>query len=96
MDCIYKSNKYQLLLLNIIKTMYLNIIFYVTFRFLFQEKKQDFIWFLTILHILYGFLPFFIFYIEDWIWKIQKLIIINYDTVMIVVIREIFLYTTNL
>lgn len=40
-DYIYKSNKYCLSLLNIVKTTYLNRTFYVAFRFLLQKKKKD-------------------------------------------------------
>ncbi len=53
LGCTYKSNKYRLLLLNVVGIIYLNNTFYVAFKFLFQEKKEDFIWFLTILRTLY-------------------------------------------
>lgn len=58
MDCTYKSNKYQLLLLNIVGTTSLNTTFYVVFEFLLQKKKKK---------ILYSFLPFFTLYTDDWI-----------------------------
>lgn len=43
MDCTYKSNKYRLPLLNVVGTTCLNTTFYVTFGFLLQERKDDFI-----------------------------------------------------
>lgn len=55
MDCTYKSNKYGLLLLNIVKSIYLNISFYIAFIFFFKKQKDDFIY----------FLPFLIVYINN-------------------------------
>lgn len=87
MDCTYKSNKYWLLLLNIVRTTTcLNTTFYIIFEFLFQEKKEDFIWFFTILCTLYRQLDL----------KNPKVIVTGQDIALIVVIYEIFRQTTNL
>ena len=43
MDCIYKSNKYRLLLLNVVGTTCLNTTFYAVFGFFLQEQTEDFI-----------------------------------------------------
>ena len=53
MDCTYKSNKYCLPLLNIVRTTCLNTTFYAAFGFLPQEQIKDFTWFLRILQTLY-------------------------------------------
>lgn len=48
-DCIYKSDKYCLPLLNVVETTYLNITFYAVFGFLLKQWIEDFILFLRIL-----------------------------------------------
>lgn len=42
-DYIYKSNKYCLLLFNIVKITYLNIAFYMIFRFFLEGWIENFI-----------------------------------------------------
>lgn len=72
-------------MLNIIKTIYLNSIFYTTFSFFLQKQKEDFIWFFIIFHTLYRRLDL----------KNRKIIITNRDIVLIAIIKEVLLYTTN-
>ena len=86
MDCTYKSNKYRLHLLNVVGTICLNGTFYVAFDFLLWEKKEDFTWFLTILHSLYQQLD-----LED-----PKVIVTDRDIALMAAIYEIFPRTTNL
>lgn len=86
MDCTYKFNKYRLPLLNVVGTTCLNRTFYVAFGFLLQEKKEDFTWFLMILHSLYRRLD-----LED-----LKVIVTDRDTALMAAIHEIFPRTTNL
>lgn len=50
MDC---TNKYRLLLLNVVGTTCLNTTFYAAFGFLLQEWIKDFTWSLKILRTLY-------------------------------------------
>ena len=86
MDCIYKSNKYCLPLLNVVGTTCLNGTYYVAFGFLLQKKKEDFTWFLTILRSLYRRLD-----LED-----PKVIVTDRDIAVMAAIHEIFPRTTNL
>lgn len=86
MDCIYKSNKYPLPLLNVVGTTCLNTTFYAAFGFLLQEWIEDFTWFLRILQTLYRRLD-----LED-----PKVIVTNRDSALMAVIREVFPNTKNL
>ncbi len=56
MNCIYKTNKYKMLLLIIIKVIVLNIIFYVAFCFMKDENYNDYIWVMQTLKWLYNHL----------------------------------------
>ena len=49
----YKINKYKMLLLIIIEVISLNIIFYVNFCFMKEERHNDYIWVLKALKRLY-------------------------------------------
>lgn len=86
MDCTYKSNKYCLLLLNVVGTTCLNTTFYSAFGFLLQERIEDFIWFLRILQTLYRQLD-----LED-----LKIIVTDRDSALMAAIRKIFPHTENL
>lgn len=81
-DCIFKSNKYQLLLLNIVGITCLNSPFYVAFGFLFQEQKKDFTKFLTIFRTLYRQLDL----------KNSKVIITDQDAALMAAIYKVFLH----
>lgn len=59
----------------------LNTTFYVGFKFLLQERKDDFIWFLTILRTLYRRLDL----------KDPKVIVTDRDIALMAAIREITL-----
>lgn len=86
MDCIYKSNKYCLPLLNIVGTTYLNITFYAVFGFPLKQWIKDFVLFLRIPWILYKSLD-----LED-----PKVIVTDRDIILMAVIYELFPNTTNL
>ena len=86
MHCTYKSNKYRLLLLNIVGTTCLNTTFYVAFAFFLHKRKDDFIWFLTMLRNLCRRLD-----LTD-----PKVIMIDRDIAMMAAIRKISSHTTNL
>lgn len=86
MDCIYKSNKYRLSLLNVVEITCLNSTFYVTFGFFLQERIEDFTWFLKILQTLYRELDL----------KDPKVIVTNRDFALMAVIHKVFLHTKNL
>lgn len=78
-DCIYKSDKYCLPLLNVVETTYLNITFYAVFGFLLKQWIEDFILFLRILWILYKSLD-----LED-----PKVIVTDRDTILMAVYSPI-------
>ena len=86
MDYTYKSNKYRLLLLNVVGKTCLNGSYYVAFGFLLQEKKGDFTWFLIILCSFYQRLDL----------KDPKVIVSNWDIALMTAIHEIFPQTINL
>ena len=52
-NCIYKINKYKILLLIIIEVISLNIIFYINFCFMKKKLHDDYIWILKILKRFY-------------------------------------------
>jgi len=56
MNCTYKTNKYKMLLLIIIKIIVLNIIFYVAFCFIKDESYSDYEWIIEVLVRLYDHL----------------------------------------
>jgi len=56
MNCIYKTNKYKMSLLIIIKVIVLNITFYVAFYFIKDENYSDYTWAMQILKRLYNHL----------------------------------------
>ena len=52
-NCIYKINKYKMSLLVIIEIISLNIIFYVDFCFMKEDRHNDYVWVLKILKRFY-------------------------------------------
>lgn len=86
MDWTYKSNKYQLPLLNVVGTTCLNTTFYAAFGFLLQKRTEDFAWFLRILRNLYARLD-----LQD-----LKVIVTVRDAALMSAIRKVFPNTTNL
>ncbi len=58
-DCIYKTNKYKMLLLTICEIILLNTIFIVDFVFLDKEIKNYYNWILYYLIYLYSSLKLF-------------------------------------
>ena len=55
-NCTYKINKYKILLLIIIEIISLNIIFFIDFCFMKDERHIDYIWILKTLKRLYNHL----------------------------------------
>ena len=53
MDCIYKTNRYKMLLLAIVEHTSLDTTFYVAFAFLFDKTEEDFRWVIKQLKKLY-------------------------------------------
>jgi hypothetical protein len=53
LDCMYKTNKFKMPLLNIVGTTSLNSTFHIIFSFLFKETEEDYIWALHQLKGLY-------------------------------------------
>ncbi len=53
MNCIYKTNKYKMLLMIIFDQIELHKIFYVAFCFMFKEKQNDYVWIMKQLKALY-------------------------------------------
>ena len=52
-NCIYKINKYKILLLIIIGVINLNISFYINFYFLNNKYIENFVWILNAFQELY-------------------------------------------
>ena len=44
MDCIYKTNWFNIPLLNIINIMALNILFFIGFAYIAREANEDYLW----------------------------------------------------
>ncbi len=53
MNCIYKINKYKMLLMIIFDQIALHKIFYVAFCFMTKEKQNDYVWIMKQLKALY-------------------------------------------
>jgi hypothetical protein len=53
MNCIYKTNKYKMLLMIIFDQIALHKIFYVAFCFMTKEKQNDYVWIIKQLKALY-------------------------------------------
>ena len=80
MNCTYKTNRYKMFLLNIIKNMFLNKTFYVEFCFLNDEKKKNYDWVLKCLRLIF----------KTFIFENSRVILMNYDKSFLNVIDQIF------
>lgn len=54
MDCIYKTNKYQMPLLHIVGVTSFNTSFYSCFAFIQKEEEEDYVWVLQRFHNILG------------------------------------------
>ena len=52
-DCIYKINRYNMLMLDIVDHIVIEIIFYIDFAFVDREKKNRYMWIIDQLKTLY-------------------------------------------
>ena len=80
MNCIYKINKYKMFFLIIVKHIFLNIIFYVKFVFLINEKEKIFVWILYTLHNYFTISKIFYF----------DVMMIDRDLILIKILTMIF------
>ena len=81
-NCIYKINKYKMLLLTIIEYMIINFTFIVNFTFLIKEIANYYDWILNYLKTLYVDLKFINFCV----------IVINQNLILIIIINVQYFY----
>ena len=57
LDCTYKTNRFKMPLLVMVRTSYLNTTFYLGFAFLAEEKEEDYTWALEQVRNIYNEFP---------------------------------------
>ena len=85
MNCIYKINRYDMFLLDIVDHIFINIIFYIDFAFIYAKKEKIYRWVLQQLKKLYKTLDF----------RNLVVIVMNYNETLINALKiEYFEITT--